>query len=268
MPEQSFTSSFIFCSPNAITELGQLVITRTDGITGTTYADSSLLKLIDRNANTVLTTTGETQIEISCASSLVNFVYLKNINWKWFSTAFNFGPNLSITSGPTTQGFWINNSDTNLVLKLAATTTVSSIRFTMASCTSNDAIFTVGEIYIGNGVFDLPRNPAASNYTPQSSGMREEIKTADGGAATYQIQEKFKADLKLKYIDHSTQTDLHNLWQTSTAYEFIPFPTCTGWKGESYEVNWVGAFDFYENAYNDRTNPLYNGVIRLRETPL
>jgi hypothetical protein len=240
-------------------------------ISAATDAALSLSSLIDRTPLTALTCTagaGAVTFYASLSTGyVVNAIMLQNINFKNYSVMVNSTTvSLSASTGGTTTASWTNWSDGNAYLEFASIT-ASSIQININSTTSGGNR-QIGQLIATNEMFTFIRNPNFSDYKPNLDNLKLEKKAADGGSIIYKVCEKYTADLTLKFVDASTSSDLYRLYNTSTSYIFLPYPTVSAWGGEAYKVNWTNDFTFKQPSYNNRQIPYYNGKITFKETPL
>jgi len=253
---------FKFYSTNKIFSAGALSL---QGYTGgswytITAVSGSLGSVIDRNRHSILNWSSSsyayTKIEATLGSqTLINTIAIQNHNFDTFDLIIN----------GITKYSWSNNNDSSTIYSFD-TITAATVTIVIQSTTS-DADEFLGQLIACNEQYELPHNPNFSDYKPALTGVRESKKMADGGYVTYTIAEKFQADIGLKYVPPTVTSELKSIYSATSAWLFCPYPTSSGWDGDIWEVNWIGKFDFLKPARNERANPLYNGVIKLRETP-
>lgn len=257
-------TKFKFLEPNKVNTTGTLNFYRESSVS--TNFVGTLTALFDRDINEqlVFTASSTNWLELSLSSELVSSIALQNINFKNFRILVN-SATVNPTNHDTNASYWTTWADNNLYIDFA-TVTGNTIQVQVYSTTSGDA--EIGQWICTNQRYELAYNPSYNQYKPVLDGNRFSKKTADGGFFTYQIKEKFSSDIKLTFVPASTTAELRNIYNTTSAWYFVPFPTQTSWDGDAWEVNWIGDYQFKQNAYNTRSTPFYNGTIRLRETPL
>lgn len=226
---------------------------------------STVENLFDRDINTkyardINTGTAQQDIVVSLsAATVISKIFLQNHNLKNFSifydatTTNQFSPNISKTTNSETSNYFDVTS-----------VTVSSITLRMLSTTSGGNSVTVGQLYLGNTVLSFERNPRAADYRPTIQRKQVLHKMPNGGVVQFIVDEKFKADIKWKFVTNSFTTQLLNVYETGSAFYFVPFPTSTSWDGRAHEVVWANAFDFRHSSNNKDAGQ--GGKIQIMET--
>lgn len=248
--------TMLFLRPN---ELDTSTMIKVDAVNTLTIAYA-----FDRDKGTQWATVGYQtttstifSIEFETSTVLTNF-HLLNHNLKQFrvfynsTTANTFTPNISETTNSATSNYYS-----------FATTTVSSIQLQIDRAVTTDTERTVGEIYAGSLMLTFERNPAAANYKPLVDRQQVIHKMPNGGVTQFVIANKFKAQISWKYVTESFYTSLLNVYETSTAIMFVPFPTTTSWDGKAYECLWTNDFDFRHSDSNQDAG--FSGQINLEE---
>jgi len=191
-------------------------------------------------------------------TTVLNKIFLQNHNLKQFrifynsATANTFTPAISETTNSETSNYF-NISDQ----------TVTSIQFQVDEAQSTSTEKAVGYFYLGTTLLDFERNPTAADYKPQRPRKQVVHDMPNGGVTIFNIQEKFRTEIKWKFVTESFQDSLLGIWDTGSTFFFVPFPTTTAWNGDGFEVAWVGTFDFKHSDNN--TEAGYSGRILLRE---
>lgn len=221
--------------------------------------------LFDRDVDTkysrdINTGTAQQDIVLSFSSSVVvSKLFIQNHNLKRFQLFFDgnsgntFTPQISETTNSATSNYFS-------VLSI----TVSSITLRMFSTTTGNNSAIVGQFYAGNLMLNFERNPSAADYKPTIQRKQVLHKMPNGGVVQFIVDEKFKADIKWKFVTNSFTTQLLNIYETGTAFYFVPFPTTTSWDGRASEVVWTNAFDFRHSSNNKEAGQ--GGKIQIMET--
>jgi len=122
---------------------------------------------------------------------------------------------------------------------------------------------TIGELIISERKLVFTRNPNAALYNPLIDRTQIEHTMPDGGAILFNVKDKYKTKIGLRYITTSFYDSLLDIYEDADSIYFIPFPTTTSWNGKAYHMVWSGDFDF-KFAVNTKDN--YSGNILLKET--
>lgn len=146
-----------------------------------------------------------------------------------------------------------------------ASQTVNSITLQFGSTVAGNEEFAIGEWIISERQLQFERNPSTKDFTPAVKRTKVIHKMPDGGVKLYNVQDKFKADLKWKFITTSFRDGLRTAYDNADPLIFIPFPTTSAWDGDAFETVWTNDFDF-KNSDNAKTQG-FEGKIRLEETP-
>lgn len=197
----------------------------------------------------------------------VSRIGLLDINLKEFSIFYNgVTANAFGLSGPTTTSSWVNNSVTSMYLKVN-TIACTSITIDMKKTMAADSEKIIGLVIFSDNYYETSRTPSSSNYKPKFMSKQVVHKLSDGGTRIHQVKNKWQVDISLDYILPSEKNSLYTIWGLLVPFNFIPFPTSTGWDGICFESVWEGDFDFYEYSDNASVSG-FSGKIKLRETPV
>ncbi len=221
--------------------------------------------LFDRNTRTAYVrniNTGTAQHDITVTFSspvVISKVFIQNHNLKNYHFFLSGNP----FNIPTPPAESTNNSDSSNIHEFASVT-VSSISLRMLSTTSGDNSITIGQIYTGDTILNFERNPSAIDYKPIKNRKQVVHKMPDGGVTQFIIRDKFKAQIKWKYLSASFTSQLENVYDTGTAFYFVPFATTTAWDGKASEVVWTNNFDFRHSSNNKDAG--FGGKIIIEDT--
>lgn len=219
----------------------------------------------DRDPQTKWTTVGfgtntSTNFTISLSSAqVIDKIYIQNHNLRQFRMFYNgvtanaFTPDINVSSNSATSHYFDISS-----------ITVSSVTMQVDLAQTADTEKQVGEIYIGGTIYTFERNPSAKDYKPVIDRTSVIHKMSNGGVVQFIVDDKFKANIKWEFLSTTSYNTLLNLYETGTAFVFMPFPTTTSWDGKAYEVAWTNDFDFNHSESNK--NAGYGGQIVIQET--
>jgi hypothetical protein len=224
-----------FLSYNYITGSSQL---------GASSGTASLANLIDRDPSTKWTSSSEgtdgTSSTITWTPSgatTIDRLFLKAHNFEVYEAYYNggtantFTPPISVTGGTGTNAYheFGTVSVTSVTVKATNTITANQEK----SC---------GEFFCGTQQFEVANNP--DEYTPTKSRKGYDIEMADGGVKSLYLDEKYKADLRFRYVKTDELARFNALYDGARSFYFMPTPTVgTAWDGDAWEVNWVGDRD-------------------------
>lgn len=220
--------------------------------------------LLDRDLNNSWVSSGytgvtKTTISIEFGSATVlDKVMIQNHNLKDFRVFYNsvtantFTPNISVTSNSETSSYFT-----------FATTTVSSLQLQIDTAQTG-VERSVGELVATNLLLTFERNPAAPNYNPTIYRKQIRYEMPDGGVTLYNVDDKFRAKISWRFITEGFKNSLLNIYETATAFYFVPFGTTTSWDGKAYEVAWSGIWDFKHGDNNKDAG--FSGNLTLEET--
>lgn len=200
------------------------------------------------------------------ATQSVSRLGLIGMNWKDF-TIFHSGVTantLSLTStGATTASDWSSNSESAMYLAFA-TVQAQSFTFDIAATQVANAEKALSYMHFGDVELSFDRIPNAKGYKPMYRPKAIEHTLSDGGKRLQFIDQKFAAQINLKFISASFRDSLYTLWRNNGDFAFVPFGTTTSWDQVLHTVVWPGKFDFFEYA-DDNPGTGFNGMIKLEE---
>jgi len=142
--------------------------------------------------------------------------------------------------------------------------TVNSITFELQRIATASTEYLVGEVYIGSSLLAFERNPTSVDYKPITNRKQIIHKMPNGGVTQFIVDDKFKAQIKWKFLTNSFTTQLQDIYDTGTAFYFVPFATTTAWDGRAFEVAWTNNFDFRHSSNNKDAGQ--GGKIIIEET--
>lgn len=273
-------STFMFYGPNEIESIGVFSILEYDSDSAAytlSAADYSFSALLDRDKNNLFEFSGgstadapNAKLHVTLPAAVtINTIIMRNINFEHFQISYN-GFAIPLTILPQIYGtavaLWDDWSDSNLVLQFGDLD-IHSIDILVHSEASGSDNYEIGAVILAKQAYQLPRNPNFAGYKPKLTGLRIGKKMADGGYRSYQIKEKFSAEISLDCVPGSVSSELRDLYETDMSFNFCPYPTTTAWDGDVWEVNWINDFEFLQPAVNDLGTPLYRGKIKIAETP-
>lgn len=243
--------------------LKQNAIETTSSFTCDAGQTGTLSYLFDRNKGLGFTSAAK---NTSTASLVLTYVFptptvlshvlLQNHNLKQFRLFYNSATanSLAVVSG---------NSATSTYLEFASVT-VSSISLQMDDTITPSIEKKVGEWVATERRLRFERNPSHNDFEPVTARKKVRHEMPDGGAAHFNIANKYKARLKWKFVTDSFVSSLRSVYEDALPLYFVPFPTTTGWDGVAHEVLWDNDFDFSHDE-NSKTQG-QGGEIRLWET--
>lgn len=220
--------------------------------------------IFDRDTGTRWATIGygtntSTNLTVSFSPSVViDRIFLQNHNLKQFRIFYNgatsntFTPAISETTNSATSNYYT-----------FSTITVSSVTLQVDLATTADTEKEVGELYIGQLLLSMERNPPANSYKPVIDRQQVIHKMPNGGVTQFVVANKFKTNLKWNFLTESFTSQLLNIYETATSFYFVPFGTSTSWDGKAYEVAWTNDFDFRHSDNNKDAG--FGGSIVLEE---
>ena len=202
------------------------------------------------------------------STTFVSRILLLDHNLKSFTVYYNgatantFG--LS-TTGQTTVSSWITNSVTSHYLR-TTTAACSSITIDMKATQTPNLEKVLGLLVLSDTIYETTFVPNAKDYKPKYKSKQVVHKMSDGGTRLHQIKNKWEMNIKADFVSQTETDALYSIWSMLTPFNFIPFPTSTGWDGIVFESIWEGDFDFFEYSDNASASG-FSGSIKLRETP-
>lgn len=202
------------------------------------------------------------------STQTVDRIALQNHNLKDFELYYDSNSaNKFSLSIETTSSDWTSNSATNSYLILASATAIKTLQIVASATIDANEEKKIGELWVTDLLVRLEHNPPAGQYKPKYDRKEYVHEMSDGGTAVYVVDKYFTADIGLSYQSDSMTTGLLDIYNTASAFVFVPYPTTTGWRGDIFEVNWIGDYDFLQPAKNDYTSYGWKGTVKLRETP-
>lgn len=213
-------------------------------------------------------TSGVTITVVFASSKNIDHILLQNCNFKGFIVYYNSNAANTFTplGADTSTSQWTGNSDTSKFIRFA-TTSVDSISIVCTTTIAANEEKKLGELWVSGRRHIFDYNPAAKDYKPKIDRKEFIHSLANGGTVVYRIADKYRAKLKLKYVDSTERDSLRTLYDAKTDMVYIPFPTGTSWNSEVYQINWVGDFDFITPAANNWNQAGWSGSIDIREVP-
>lgn len=218
--------------------------------------------LFDRNLGLGYTSSGynsttSTTIRVTFdQTTSVSHILLQNHNIKNYHVYYDTATAANSLTSSTT------NSDTSTYLSFS-TVSAANIIIVLTDTIEGSAEKSIGELVITERNMVFSRNPNHAMYNPVIDRKQIEHTMPDGGTKLFNIKDKFKAKISLRYITSTFYNNLLNLYEDSDDIYFVPFPTTTSWDGKAYNVVWAGKFDF---KYADNPKNNYSGNIMLKET--
>lgn len=245
----------LFLGPNQINTTSQILVD-----SNTTTVEN----LIDRNIKSKYLTSGYTgatkttiSIEFGTLTTL-DKLFLQNHNLKTFRVFYNSATANTLNPDINVSG----NSQTSSYYSFAAVQ-IASLQLQIDAAMTGVERF-IGELFAGRLLLDFERNPSAADYDPTIYRKQVRHEMPDGGVALYNIDDKFRAKIKWKYVSETFKNDLLAIYETGTAFCFVPMPTTSSWDGKAYEVAWSGPFDF---TFSDNAPASgFSGSVNLEET--
>lgn len=215
--------------------------------------------------------------DLTTCSITVNFdtttpvsrIAIIDTNAKAFSIFYNGATASTFTldsQGDTVASSFLNNSSSNIYMRIGSTISVSSITIDIKSTQSANQEKHLGLLYFGDKYFTLSQIPSANNYDPKLNPKQIIHNLSDGGTRVHNVRKKYSVDLGLDYISTTIRDDLKFIYDLTVPFNFCPFGTTTAWDGFIFESVWTGSFDFYQFSDNALSSG-FSGKVRLRETP-
>jgi hypothetical protein len=202
-------------------------------------------------------TTATTIIVTFDETTPVSHILLQNHNIKQYNIYYD-----TVTAANSIASATVN-SDTSTYLSFN-TISAANIKLVLTDTIDGSEEKSIGELVITEKKMVFDRNPNALQYNPFIARKQIAHMMPDGGISLFNIKDKFRAKISLRYITTSFYNNLFSVYDEADPVYFIPFPTATSWDGKGYPVNWVGEFNF-KFAENTKNN--YSGDILLREIP-
>jgi hypothetical protein len=237
---------------------------------------SNVVYLIDRKTDLQYQSAGDnndattTTIRIDFSDSeIVDHISIQNFNWKSFEIYYNSNSanNITLLNAKTSTSKWTTNSETSLLLYFATLTAIDSLFFQITSTMIANEEKKVGDIYIGRRYLQFGNNPSAKDYKVKRQRKEYVHEMANGGWSQYVLDTSYFADISLDFVSASETAQMLSLYNESSEFVFVPFPTGTSWDGQLYEVNWINEYTLDQPSHNNYLDTGYKGVMKLRETP-
>lgn len=197
-------------------------------------------------------------IEFPTNTTIISKIFLQNHNLRQYRIFYNsvtantFTPAISETTNSATSSYYTFNS-----------ITVSTIQVQVDRATTVDTEKRIGEIYIGDLMLELERNPNAASYKPILNRQKVIHRMPNGGVSLFIVDEKFKAEVSWKHVTESFTSQLLNVYTTNTTFVFVPFATTSAWDGNAYEMAWTNDYDFKHSDNNKSAG--FGGKIMMEE---
>jgi len=226
-----------------------------------TSGTATLQYLFDRNIELGYSTLGYASTTSAVLSihfnetTSVSHILLQNHNLKQFRIFYNSSTSNSLYT--TT-----NNSSTSTYISFN-TVSVNTIQIQMDDTIKGSEEKSIGELIIAERKLVFERNPSVNTFKPKIDRTQIRHIMPDGGVVLFNIKDKYRATIQLKFIETSFYTSLKSIYEEAKPIYYIPFPTTTGWDGNAYLCVWSGDFDF---SFSDNAKNTYSGKILLEET--
>lgn len=238
----------------------------------------------------ILNTT--TMVGVDSNTDLVQYLFDRNPNIGWSSSGYNSTTATTITVAfdsttpvshillqkhnlkdfelfydTNTAGYslasYSTNSDSSSYISFN-TVSASKILLVMNDTIQGSVEKSVGELIISDREMSFDRNPSVDTFNPIIKRAQIEHIMPNGGSVLYNIKDKYRAKIGLKFIESAFYSNLLTIYESAVPLYFVPIPTSTAWDGKAYTVNWVGDFNF---KYAENTKNHWSGEITLREIP-
>lgn len=213
--------------------------------------------------------TTQTSIRITFPNTVtVDHILLQNLNFKEFkifkdgSTASTFA--LTSTVG-TASSSWTAFSGDHLYLVLASLTAMTSLTIDIKSTQIANQEKALGQLVVSSRLYQFTRNPKNDGFTPSVYAKEIDHEASDGGSILFNIRNKMRYDLMVQYDDD--RAALQTVYDMKTEMYFVPFPTCSSWNGDAFEMIWRGGFDVGRKPTTNFVQSGYDKKIKLEETP-
>ncbi|MCK5358553.1 MAG: hypothetical protein KAJ48_09175 [Elusimicrobiales bacterium] len=192
--------------------------------------------------------------------TVVSRILLQTHNLKQFKMYYNsnvantFSNNISVATNSYASHYFHFNS-----------VTVSSIQIQMDSTIDSNQEKQIGELVISDNLIAFDANPSAKNYEYRTKKKKIIHRMPDGGVSMFNVDNKFYAKMKLKFIGDTFKTSLLDIFNDSEQFYFVPEATTTSWNGVAHEVLWTNDWNFKHSE--DSKSQGYDGDIIIEETP-
>jgi hypothetical protein len=198
----------------------------------------------------------------------VSRIALLGMNLKKFTVYYNglTANTFSLTStGATSASDFANNSESSMFLS-ATPVDCTSVSIDMYSTQVANQDKALGWLAITNVLTDLNgRIPPAQNYRPLLKPKEILHELSDGSFRSQTVDVKHSAEVRLDFLDETTQAELLTVFDTHDDFIFAAFPTTTAWDEIIFPCVWTGPFDFNEYTDNAAASG-FSGSLRLLET--
>lgn len=235
---------------------------------------STVINLFDRYTTRRYSTAGHgtstsATIRINFDSTqTISRIVLQNHNLKQFRVYYN-GVTANVitleTGRDTATTNYSTNSQTNHLWKFTAVD-VTSVSIQMDLAQTADTEKKIGELWISDLNLRMDFNPDVTGYDPLIFNKQIRHEMSDGGVAIYDIRDKWRCKLKLRYKNSSMTTALRAIYNSKTDFCVAPFPTGTSWDGDIYNVVWTGPYDGLRPSGNAVSTLGYDHEFTLEET--
>lgn len=202
------------------------------------------------------------------ATTPVSRIALMDTNVKAFTVFYN-GVTANTfpldSSGATTASAFTSNTSEAVYMRCANTVMVSSVTIDMKTTQVANQEKLLGELYLGDLLLSLVRNPQARGYKPRVVPKQVVHRMSDGGVRMHQVRKKREEAISFDFVDETERNALEDIYNRVDPFTFVPFGTTTSWNGVLFEAIWDGPFNFYEYSDNAAASG-YSGGISLKET--
>jgi len=170
---------------------------------------------------------------------------------------------LALTTGPTSASNWSSNSETSMYLSFT-TIQAQTISIDILSTQVANSEKAIGYLYLADTRIVFPRIPSAPDYKPLHKAKQVIHRLSDGSSRIHEIDRKFSAKIKFKFIEESFRDNLFDVFKDQGEFGFVAFETATAWDQVFFPVIWPGNFDFFKFSEN-APNSGFSGNIRIEE---
>lgn len=200
-------------------------------------------------------------------TTTVSRLILREINLKDFSIYYD-GTTTNLftltSTGSTVSSSFTSNSETALYMKADAIDCTSVTLLMNATIVANSEK-AVGWFVISDNEYTISRIPNAGGYKPNITPEQIIHTLSDGGTRVQNIAEKWKVNLKWKYIDLDFRNNLKAIYDQKKTWIFTSFETMTGWDEVCFPAVWTNGFEFYQYS-DEAVGAGFEGQIKLAET--
>jgi len=256
-----------FLKANFLNTTTQLTISSNTGTADNLFKRDKYEQYYTDGFNNDLTTASIT-ITLDATTS-VSRIALLDTNLKSYTIFYNGSTanTFALTStGATSASSFTGSTDSNVYLRCANTTSVSTITIDMKTTQTANQEKRIGLLVISDLYYALGQLPSSNDYTPTLNPKQIVHKLSDGGTRIHNIRSKWSVAIGLDYITSTQKASLQTIWELQGEFNFCPFGTTTGWDGFFFEAVWPGSFEFYKYSDNAASSG-FSGKIKLEETP-